>query len=207
MLTSAHAIIARMKNRRAVYADLYQLPPNVNGEIIDGELYVSQRPASPHAVAATMMGTDIVGPFGRKPGGPLGPGGWWILFEPELHFGEDVLIPDFAGWRHERMPRVPSVPGFTLAPDWLCEVASPSTARLDRAVKLPVYAQKGITHVWLVDPLARTLEVLRLESGRYSIIAVHSANDRVRAEPFEAVELDLARWWLEEEEPLAAAAP
>lgn len=118
-----------------------------------------------------------------------------MLDGPELRLGHDVLVPDLAGWRRERMPRVPRTPAFTLAPDWLCEVLSPSTARLDRAAKLPVYAREGVKHVWLVDPESRMLEVFRLEGGHYSLRVTHSGTDRVRAEPFEALELELAALW------------
>src|SRR5689334_25190870 len=127
--------------------------------MFDGELYASPRPAYPHARAAVVLVGKLGGAFDFGDG----PGGWWIYSEPELHFGDDVLVPDLAGWRRERMPRVPRTPAFTLAPDWLCEVLSPSTARLDRAAKLPVYAREGVKHVWLVDPEARMLEVFRLE--------------------------------------------
>ncbi|HYO74236.1 MAG TPA: Uma2 family endonuclease [Archangium sp.] len=181
-----------MGRERATYADLEALPDHVVGELIDGELYASPRPASPHGVAAFALSTEIGGPFQRGRGGP---GGWRFLFEPELHLGQDVLVPDLAGWRRERMPQMPHTVGFTLAPDWVCEVISPSTARLDRKVKLPVYAREGIQHVWLGDPKARTLEVLRLDGTNYSPLATHTGTARVRAEPFEALELELAALW------------
>jgi Uma2 family endonuclease len=127
--------------------------------------------------------------------GERGPGGWFILNEPELHLGEDVLVPDLAGWRRERMPVFQRTPAFELAPDWVCEVLSPSRAWVDRSVKLPVYAREGVSHAWLVDPEARTLEVFRLEGGRYSLLGTHEGADRVRAEPFEDFELELALLW------------
>ena len=137
----------------------------------------------------------MMGPFDR---GRDGPGGWILLFEPELHLGDDVLVPDFAGWRRERMPQPPRTAAFTLAPDWVCEVLSPSTAVLDRAAKLPVYAREGVQHVWLVDPVLRTLEVFRLHEGRYSLLITHTGKGRVRVEPFEALELELAYLWGEQ---------
>ena len=194
--------MARKGTPRATYDDLLALPDHVVGEIIDGDLIVSPRPAPAHAHAGSLIGADLIAPFHRKTGGPSGPGGWWILDEPELHLHADVMVPDLGGWRRERMPRLPRTPAFELAPDWVCEIASPSTARLDRARKLPVYAREGVAHLWLVDPLVRTLEVFRLEQGRWVLLAVHGASaDPVRAEPFDAVELDLGRWWpdLEEE--------
>jgi Uma2 family endonuclease len=179
-----------MGRERATYADLEALPEHVVGELIDGELYASPRPANPHAMAAFVLGTTLGGAFHRG-----GSGGWILLFEPELHLGQDVLVPDMAGWRRERMPRMPRTVGFTLAPDWVCEVLSPSTSRLDRTAKLPVYAREGVRHVWLVDAEARTLEVFRLEGTRYSPLVTHTGTARVRAEPFEALELELAALW------------
>src|SRR5688572_26942520 len=126
--------------RNATYADLEALPDNVIGQIVDGELYASPRPAMPHAITASTMVMDLGSPFQRGRGGP---GGWWIVAEPELHFGNDVVVPDLAGWRVERMPRPPMTPAIELAPDWLCEVLSPSTQVLDRGPKLRLYARVG----------------------------------------------------------------
>jgi Uma2 family endonuclease len=181
--------------RRATYEDLMQVPDTKVAEIIDGELVVSPRPASPHTHAATVIGVDVAGPFHRDPSDPDGPGGWWIALEPELHFGDDVLVPDWAGWRRERMPVFPNVPFFTLAPDWVCEVISPSTGRIDRSRKMRLYAQAGIPHLWFVDPLAQTVEVYRLEAGRWVVVVNHGGDDVVRVEPFESVEMRLVRWW------------
>jgi Uma2 family endonuclease len=181
--------------RRATYEDLMQVPDTKVAEIIDGELIVSPRPASPHTHAASVLGVDVGGPFHRDPDDPAGPGGWWILLEPELHFGDDVLVPDWAGWRRSRMPVFPNAAFFTLAPDWACEVVSPSTGRIDRSRKMRIYAREGVAHLWLVDPLAHTLEVYRLDGGRWVVVGGHADEERVRAEPFDAVELALARWW------------
>jgi Uma2 family endonuclease len=178
--------------RDVLYAELEKLPPNVVGEIVAGELYVSPRPALPHTRAASRLGGELVGPFDRGRGGP---GGWVILDEPELHLGEDVLVPDLAGWRRERMPEMPHTVGVSLAPDWACEVLSPSTARLDRARKMGVYAREGVKHFWLVDPLLRTLEVYRLENGRWSLLGTHVEGVTVHAEPFEALALELGALW------------
>ena len=186
--------------RRATYEDLMQVPDHLVAEIIDGELVTNRRPASPHARAESAIGQDLA-PFDRKPGSPNGPGGWWILDEPELHFGDDVLVPDLAGWRHERMPAIPSVAFFTLVPDWLCEVVSPRTGRIDRSRKMRIYAREGVRHLWLVDPLARTLEIYRLEDGRWIVAGTHGGDDVVRPEPFAAIEIGLDRWWLESADP------
>jgi Uma2 family endonuclease len=186
--------------RRATYEDLMQVPDHLVAEIVDGELFTSPRPATAHARAGSVLLQEL-GPFDQKPRGTNRPGGWWVLFEPELHFGEDVLVPDLAGWRHERMRTIPDAAFITLAPDWVCEVVSPSTGRLDRSRKMGVYARECIGHLWLVDPLARTLEVYRLAEGRWIVAAVHGGDDVVRAEPFDAVELALDRWWLESADP------
>jgi len=181
-------------DRPATYDDLVKLPDIVVAEIIGGELHSTPRPAPRHAVAGSALGGLIGPPFQRGQGGP---GGWWILYEPELHLGDDVLVPDFGGWRRSRMPSVPKTAYFPLAPDWLCEVLSPSTAALDRARKLAVYAREGVSFTWLVDPLARTLEVLRLDAGRWTILATHVGDETVRAEPFVEVALPLADLWVD----------
>jgi Uma2 family endonuclease len=189
--------------QRATYEDLLRLPDHVVGELIDGELFATPRPASPHALASSVLGVDLGGPFGRQKGGSGGPGGWWILDEPELHFHGNVLVPDLAGWRHERMPRLPNTPAFELAPDWVCEIVSPSNQRLDRVQKMPVYAREKIAHLWLIDPLERLLETYRLEGGRWSVLGTYGGPDKVRAEPFDAIELDLGRLWIPEDGPPA----
>jgi Uma2 family endonuclease len=182
--------------RRATYEDLMQVPDTKVAELIDGELVVTPRPASPHTLAASVLGMDIGGLFHRDPDDPARPGGWWILLEPELHFGDDVVVPDWAGWRRIRLPNVTDVPFFTLPPDWVCEVVSPSTGRIDRSRKMRIYGEAGVPSLWLVDPLARTLELYRRDGDRWIVAGVHGGDDVVRAEPFDAVELALARWWL-----------
>lgn len=183
--------------RGATYDDLCSLPEHRVGEIIDGELYSSPRPASPHARAASMIGGDLCVPFDRPPGSALGPGGWWILDEPELHLSEDVLVPDLAGWRRDRMPVIPNVPAFDLAPDWACEVVSPSTGWIDRGKKMHVYARERVKHLWMVDPILQTLEVYRLDGPHWIVASTHARTDRVHAEPFAEIELNLSRWWLD----------
>jgi Uma2 family endonuclease len=178
--------------REATYEDIERLPPNVVGELVDGELYVSPRPALKHSLAASVLGGELVGPFGRGRGGP---GGWLILDEPELHLGRNVLVPDLAGWRRERMPELPYTVGAKLAPDWLCEVLSPSTTQLDRGRKMGVYAREGVQHAWLIDPVAQMLEVYRLAAGRWVLLGTHVGAAEVRAEPFEALALELGALW------------
>ena len=178
-------------SRRATYDDVLGAPENTIAEVINGVLRLEPRPALSHASAATLL-SDELGPFRGRRGGP---GGWIILFEPELHLDADVVVPDLAGWRRERMPRVPDEPYTTLAPDWVCEVLSKGNRKKDRAEKLPVYARAGVRFAWLLDPVERTLEVLRLESGRYSIVATYVDDAKVRAEPFGEVELALEGVW------------
>jgi Uma2 family endonuclease len=133
--------------------------------------------------------------------GDGGPGGWWIVIEPELHLGSDVLVPDIAGWRRERLPVFPDVAYFDLAPDWICEVISPSTTRLDRVKKLPRYARNGVEHAWIVDPILRTLEVYCRDGNRFEPVDAYSSDAIIRAEPFDALELSLAALWLPQPAP------
>lgn len=131
-----------------------------------------------------------------------GPGGWWICFEVELHLGSEVLVPDLSGWRRERVPEFPvSGAAATIAPDWVCEVLSPRTALLDRARKLPSYASHGVKCAWIIDTNQKTIEVFQLANGQWVLSAVHGGDEPARIEPFEAVELPLARLWLSDPRP------
>ncbi len=176
----------------ATYDDLRDVPDHFVAEMFDGELYATPRPSTLHTNAASVLGAELGGPFHR---GRNGPGGWVIWFEPELHFGNDVLVPDLAGWRRERLPRLSDDAFMTLAPDWACEVLSKSTESLDRGKKLEVYAREGVSHAWLLDPSRRTLEVLELESGAWSPLERYEGNAIVRAAPFDAIELELGALW------------
>ena len=187
--------MASPARKPATYEDLLKLPEDKIGEIVDGDLYASPRPAGRHASCAFTLSSEIGPPFQARRGGP---GGWIFLFEPELHLADDKLVPDLAGWRRERLPVVPDVPALTLAPDWVCEILSPSTERLDRARKLPAYARHGVGHAWLINPSTRTLEVYRREGTSWVLAATHADDAIVRAEPFDAIALDLLRLWDEE---------
>lgn len=178
--------------KSANYADLAALPEELTGELIDGELFASPRPSPQHAVATSVLGADLLEAFHR---GRSGPGGWWILDEPELHLGADVLVPDIAGWRRVRMSELPATAAFDLRPDWVCEVLSPATARFDLVRKLPKYAAAGVPHAWILSLAQRTLEIYRLADAQWVLLYAFASEDRVRAEPFEAVELDLAAVW------------
>lgn len=176
----------------ATYEDLFDLPENIVGEIIHGQLITHPRPAFKHAVAISALSSELVGAFQK---GRSGPGGWWILREPELHLGLDILVPNLVGWRRERLPVIPDIAFFTLPPDWVCEVLSPSTARTDRVDKMPIYAQQGIPFLWLIDPALHTLEVFVLHNGRWQLEGVHLEEDQVNAVPFDAIAFPLMDLW------------
>jgi Uma2 family endonuclease len=178
--------------RRATYEDILSAPADVVAEVLDGTLYAHPRPDGPHAEAQSVLGMDLGSAFHRGHGGP---GGWTILFEPELHLGPDIVVPDLAGWHRERLPAVPDAPFFELAPDWACEVLSPTTALVDRRQKLPIYARESVGHLWLVDPRARLIEVLRLDGETYRLVATHGETAHARIEPFEAIALELGALW------------
>ena len=169
-----------------------KVPDNLVAEILEGELYASPRPSVPHAVASSALGSELGGPFQQGRGGP---GGWWILDEPELHLGSDVVVPDLAGWRRARLPELPDTAAISLAPDWVCEILSPSTEAIDRVPKLRIYAREHVSHVWFINPRTHTLEVLRLADGAWLVVATHDGDGSVSVEPFEAVPLDLFRLW------------
>ena len=196
LVLNVHGIEMSAAPRRATYDDLVAVPDNLVAEIVDSELFTSPRPATSHARAGSAIGSDLFGGFDGLPRGASRPGGWWILDEPALHFGQDVLVPDMGGWRIERMPSIPNVVGITTVLDWVCEVISPGTARLDRTRKMPVYAREGVRHLSLVDPIARTLEVYRLENGRWAVAGTYGGDESLRAEPVEAIALDMSRWWM-----------
>ncbi len=177
-----------------LYRELQALPEQQVGEIIAGELHVHPRPGPRHARAYSVLGGELGNLYDWGGGGP---GGWWILDEPELHLGGDVLVPDLAGWRRERLPELPEAAWFELAPDWVCEILSPSTARVDRVLKMPVYARAGVPFLWLIDPDLRTLEVYRLaaKEGRWLLLATLEGDASVCQPPFDASAFPLDRLW------------
>jgi len=176
--------------RPSLYEQLESLPDGSIGEILNGQLHTQPRPTGPHAYAASMLGADLAHPLDKGRGGP---GGWWIIDAPELHFLVDVEVdvPDIAGWRRERMPRLPEGHRFTVVPDWVCGVLSPSAESKDRHIKMPIYARFGVAHAWFVDPGKRTLETYDLVDGAWQ----ESGRDGVRAGPFDAVSLTLDDLW------------
>ena len=185
--------------KRATYEDVLNAPENKVAEILDGELFLSPRPAMQHAGAQAAIHGTL---WSRFHDGERGPRGWIVVTEPELHLGAAIVVPDVAAWRRERLPSLPDRPWLDLAPDWVCEVLSPSTERIDRGRKLRVYAAAGVQHAWLVKPFDRSLEVLRLREGAWTIVGAWEDSAVVRVEPFEAIELELGRLWAD-----AAPAP
>jgi Uma2 family endonuclease len=173
---------------------LMALPENLVGEILGGELYTQPRPAGPHAASSSALGGELYGPFHKGRGGP---GGWWIIDEPEVHFVRDIeiAVPDIGGWRRERMPAVPQDHRFEVVPDWVCEVLSPSTQRKDRVLKMKTYAQYGVPFLWLVDPNARILETYALADGQWTVTGLYQDQDEVTAAPFDAISIALADLW------------
>ncbi len=179
--------------RDARYEDLLALPEHMVGEILLGELHTHPRPAPRHARAYSALGGHLGGSFDW---GADGPGGWWIMDEPEVHLADDLLVPDLAGWRRERLPTLPETAWFEVAPDWVCAILSPSTARTDRAIKMPIYAREGVPYLWLVDPDARTLEIYQLHANcHWLLLDTLKEDDAVRQPPFDAFELPLASLW------------
>lgn len=186
--------MSAVPKRTDSYTELLNLPENLVGEIIGGELHTQPRPAGPHALAASSIGGELYSPYHKGRGGP---GGWWIIDEPEIHFVRDVeiLVPDLAGWRRERMPGLPQDHRFEVVPDWICEVFSPGTMKKDRMLKMKVYARHGVAYLWLVDPLAKTMETFALDNGRWTVTGLYADEDEVRAAPFEAIVLNLGDLW------------
>ena len=178
--------------RRATYRDVLNAPPHMVAEIVRGALHTHPRPAVRHAIAGSSLGMAIGTPFQWGRGGP---GGWWIVDEPELHFGDDVLVPDLGGWRRERLPEPPDEAYFTLPPDWVCEILSPSTRKFDLEEKRPVYAREGVCHLWFVDPSARTLEAFALGDGEWTPAGAARGDEPVSLPPFEAVTFPLGALW------------
>jgi Uma2 family endonuclease len=184
--------MAQPARPRATYRDVLEAPPHVVAELIEGTLYTSPRPATRHALAAMALSGELEPPFRRGRGGP---GGWVLLPEPELHLGDEVLVPDLAGWRRERMPELPDAPFLELAPDWVCEIVSPSTEALDRGPKMSVYGREGVSFAWLIDPSERSLEAYQNEGGRWRPAGSWRGEAKVAARPFEAVSFELAALW------------
>ena len=191
-MSNSQATRPETDSRRATYQDVLDAPPDKVAEVVDGALFIFDRPAVPHAIAASRLGRYIGTPFDDGRGGP---GGWWIVKEPQLHLGEDIVVPDITGWRRERMPVFPDTAYTTLAPDWVCEVLSPTTRKLDLGGKSAVYARAGVGTIWFADPIARSLEARVLRGGKWVAIATLHNDATVSLPPFEAISFSLGDLW------------
>jgi len=190
---------ARKMNGCKTWEDLDNVPEDFVGEIVGGELVLMPRPNEPYEQAQSRLSFKLGGPFDLGDGGP---GGWVIRTEPRIRFGEDIRIPDLAGWRAERFERTLRGPHLII-PNWICEILSSGTARIDRTTKLSLYARHGVRHYWIVDPEVQTLEVYRLEGKVWVVAATFGGDERVRAEPFDAIELPLSLLWMPKPAPPA----
>ncbi len=184
--------MANPAQKIATYEDVLQVPPNLVAELMNGRLYTHPRPSPKHAFATSSLDGQLFDPFGRGKGGP---GSWWILVEPEIHLDAQVVVPDLAGWRKERMPTLPDDAWISVTPNWVCEILSPSTARTDRGVKLPLYAEHKVSHCWLIDPAVRTLEAYELTGEKWVLLETLKENDIVGLPPFDAVSFALDILW------------
>jgi Uma2 family endonuclease len=182
---------AKAPKRPATYADLEAVPEHLVAEIIDGELMTHPRPSPRHGATALALGVALSGPFQKGSGGP---GGWVFIVEPELRLGDHVLVPDIAGWKRERLGNLQDKAYIEVTPDWICEVLSGSTAKRDRTLKMRIYGEAGIPHMWLIDPRLQILEAFELH-GRWTKIGGWNSDDEVRAPPFDAISFSLADLW------------
>ncbi len=192
--TTSDATMARASRPKTLYEKLEALPEELTAEIIDGQLYTEPRPAPRHAIAASNLGAELIGPYSRAKGGP---GGGWIIVEPEVHFvrKSEVLVPDLAGWRREHLPEIPDEAHLEVPPDWICEVLSPATRSKDREIKLPLYARYGVQWAWLVDARAATVEVYRLRVAAFEHLGTYGSDVTLAAPPFEAAAFRVGDLW------------
>jgi Uma2 family endonuclease len=192
--------VTKPARRTATYEDLLAVPGPLVAEILFGELVTHPRPAPRHARAAIRLGAILGAPFDL---GINGPGGWVFFGEPELHLGEQVVVPDLAAWRHERLSEFPDTAWIEVAPDWVCEVLSPSTESYDRGDKQLIYAEACVAHRWQINPVLKMLEVYELKTGKWLLLDVIQHDAQVAAAPFSEFSFSLnALWSLE---PLPAA--
>lgn len=180
----------------ATYADLIGLPADVRAEVIAGEIVTTPSPLPRHSHVQRSAGRFIGGPF-QDDDGRGGPGGWWIFVEVDVALGHhDIVRPDVTGWRKERLPRPGAVRPIDVVPDWVCEVLSPATAARDRVHKRNLYARSGVPYYWLIDPVSRVLEALKLQEGVWVELGVHDDQSIARIAPFDAIELEVGRLFL-----------
>ncbi len=183
----------------AVYADLLALPEGERAELLAGQIVTAPAPLPRHSRAQGALGHFIGGPLDYGMGSirPGGPGGWWIFVEVDVQLGEhDVVRPDLCGYQRERLESPGDLRPFTLAPDWTCEVLSPSSAVRDRVQKRDLYARSGVCHYWIVDVEARVLEAFHLVDRQWVLTGSYDENSVVRIAPFEEVELPVGRLFM-----------
>ncbi len=184
----------RTESRQATYQDVLDAPPHKVAEVIAGTLHAHPRPAMRHAWASSRHGGRLDDPFNPGSGELCG---WWIVDKPELHLGEDIVVPDLVGWRRETMPEYPDAAYCKIAPDWVCEVLSPCTRQLNLGEKRDLYAREGVRHLWFVDPDARTLEAFELQNGQWLLLATPVDDAPVSLPPFDAITFPLDALWPE----------
>lgn len=176
------------------YDALLQLPEGVRAEVLGGGVVMNPSPLPEHGWIQASLGGSVGGPFDRDGDDGDNPGGWWILLEIDVRFTlHDIVRPDMAGWRRERLRSPFGQRPIEVVPDWICEVASPSNSRYDRVEKRALYATHGVPHYWMIDPAARVLEALKLVDGKWVELGAWSDAGSARIEPFDAIELDLTR--------------
>lgn len=181
------------KKIKSVHEQWIELPDHVVGEIISGELHVSPRPALKHGNATSSLLHELMGPFHKGKGGP---GGWVIMMEPEIHLADHILVPDIGGWKRDKIPAITNETFFSISPDWVCEVLSPSTAGFDRVKKMPIYLEQNVKHIWLIDPILKTLEVFENNKTSWILVKTFMNDDKVRCVPFLEIEIDLSVLWV-----------
>jgi Uma2 family endonuclease len=186
--------MAEAARNQTLYEALEALPEGLTGEILDGQLHTQPQPTARHQAAASKLGGKLIDPYSEGKGGP---GGWWIIDEPEIHFVRDkvVVVPDLAAWRRERMPDLPVDQRFEVVPDWVCEILSPSTRSKDREIKMPLYARHGVGNAWLIDPDAETLEAYELRGAEWTQLGVYGVDDTPAAAPFEVAAFRVGDLW------------
>ncbi|HEY6880013.1 MAG TPA: Uma2 family endonuclease [Polyangiales bacterium] len=191
--------MASPQRKLATYADLLALPVDIRAEILGGDLIVSPAPLPRHSKAQGSARRFLGGPFDDDDGRG-GPGGWWIFVEVDVMLGpHDIVRPDLAGWRRDRLSQPGQKRPIDVAPDWVCEVLSPSTAARDRITKRRLYAQAGIPFYWLIDPDLRAVEALALRDGVWVELGVFDDTATARIAPFDAIELEIGRLFLPKE--------
>ncbi len=180
----------------ATYDVLLTLGDDVRAEIVAGQVITAPAPLPRHSKAQGALRRFVGGPFDDDDGRG-GPGGWWVFVEIDLRLApHDIVRPDLAGWRRERLPRPGNLRPIDVVPDWVCEIASPSTAALDRVAKRALYARHGVAYYWIIDPDARTVEALELKDGRWVELGAWDETASARIAPFAAIEIEVSRLFL-----------